>query len=75
MPLLAHVRAFPHVTGVVSPYSTPGALQVSSNSKTAFATVNYNEPANKLPNATRSLSLPPSPLSTCRASRSPRVVR
>jgi RND superfamily putative drug exporter len=52
IPLLAHVRAYPHVTAVVSPFSTRGAVQVSSNGKTAFATVNYNEPANKLPTAT-----------------------
>ena len=51
-PLLARVSAFPHVAGVVSPYSARGALQVSADRMTAFATVNYNEPANKLPNAT-----------------------
>jgi RND superfamily putative drug exporter len=51
-PLFARVSGFPHVTGVVSPYSAPGALQVSPNRMTAFATVNYNEPANKLANAT-----------------------
>jgi len=51
-PLLTRVSAFPHVTGVVSPYSARGAVQVSANRMTAFATVNYDEPANKLANAT-----------------------
>jgi len=51
-PLLARVSAFPHVTGVVSPYNARGAVQVSVNRMTAFATVNYDEPANKLANAT-----------------------
>jgi putative drug exporter of the RND superfamily len=51
-PLLTHVSALPHVTGVVSPYSTRGAIQVSKNRMTAFATVNFNKPANELPNNT-----------------------
>jgi len=51
-PLLARVSGYPHVTGVVSPYSSRGVVQVSANRMTAFATVNYDEPANKLPNAT-----------------------
>jgi RND superfamily putative drug exporter len=48
-PLLARVSKLPHVTGVVSPYSTQGAAQVSSSHTTGFATVNYDEPANQLP--------------------------
>ncbi|HEX2702691.1 MAG TPA: MMPL family transporter, partial [Solirubrobacteraceae bacterium] len=48
-PLLARVKSLPHVAAVVSPYSTAGAAQVSANHATAFATVNYNEPANQLP--------------------------
>jgi putative drug exporter of the RND superfamily len=52
MPLLARVSALPHVAGVVSPYSTPGAVQVSRNRMTAFATINYDQPANALANST-----------------------
>ena len=51
-PLLARVGALPHVAGVVSPYSPRGAVQVSGNRMTAFATVNYDQPANVLANAT-----------------------
>src|SRR5471032_2763934 len=51
-PLLAKVAKLPHVSGVISPYSSQGAVQVSRNRMTAFATVNYDEPANKLANST-----------------------
>ncbi|MGA2928607.1 MAG: MMPL family transporter, partial [Solirubrobacteraceae bacterium] len=51
-PLLARVGGLPHVTGVISPYSPRGAVQVSANRMTAFATVNYDQPANVLANAT-----------------------
>ncbi len=51
-PLLARVQALPHVAGVLSPYSPRGAVQVSANRMTAFATVNYDQPANALANAT-----------------------
>jgi RND superfamily putative drug exporter len=51
-PLLARVSAFPHVAGVVSPYSPSGAVQVSPNRMTAFATINYDKPANQLVNDT-----------------------
>jgi RND superfamily putative drug exporter len=51
-PLLARVSALPHVAGVVSPYSPQGAAQVSRNGATAFATVNYDAPANQLPTHT-----------------------
>jgi RND superfamily putative drug exporter len=51
-PLLARVGALPHVAGVVSPYSSSGTVQVSPNQMTAFATVNYDQPANVLANAT-----------------------
>jgi RND superfamily putative drug exporter len=47
-PLLARGSALPHVTGVVSPYSARGAVQVSRDRSTAFATVNYDKPANEL---------------------------
>jgi putative drug exporter of the RND superfamily len=51
-PLLARVGALPHVAGVISPYSSAGAVQVSPNRMTAFATINYDQPANVLTNAT-----------------------
>ena len=51
-PLLTRVAAFPHVAGVVSPYSSRGAVQVSPDRMTAFATVNYDKPANALANDT-----------------------
>jgi RND superfamily putative drug exporter len=51
-PLLGRVGALPHVAGVISPYSSGGAVQVSSDRMTAFATVNYDQPANVLANAT-----------------------
>jgi putative drug exporter of the RND superfamily len=51
-PLLAKVSTFTHVSGVISPYSSQGAVQVSRNRMTAFATVNYDQPANKLANST-----------------------
>jgi putative drug exporter of the RND superfamily len=51
-PLLAKVSAMPHVVGVISPYSTRGAVQVSPDRRTAFATINYNEPASQMGTAT-----------------------
>ena len=51
LPLLGRVSALPHVAGVVSPYTARGAVQVSANRMTAFATVNYDQPANVLANA------------------------
>jgi RND superfamily putative drug exporter len=50
--LLARVGALPHVAGVVSPYGPGGAVQVSANRMTAFATVNYDQPANVLATGT-----------------------
>jgi RND superfamily putative drug exporter len=52
VPLLAHVGTLPHVAGIVSPYSRRGAVQVSPDRRTAFATVNYDQPANVLANST-----------------------
>jgi RND superfamily putative drug exporter len=49
-PLLARVRALSDVAGVVSPYSSRGAVQVSPDRMAAFATVNYDKPANVLAN-------------------------
>jgi putative drug exporter of the RND superfamily len=48
-PVLARVAKLPHVAGVVSPYSRAGAVEVSKDRKTAFATINYNKRANLLP--------------------------
>ncbi len=50
--LVARVSTFPHVAGIVSPYGPRGAVQVSRNRMTAFATVNYDKRANLLPNDT-----------------------
>ena len=50
-PLLARVSKFPHVAGVVSPYAPQGVVQVSSDHKTAFATISYDKRANLLPNS------------------------
>ena len=50
--LLTQVNTLPHVAGIISPYSARGAVQVSRDRKTAFATVNYDKRANLLPNAT-----------------------
>jgi RND superfamily putative drug exporter len=50
--LVARVATFPHVAGIVSPYGPRGAVQVSRDRTTAFATVNYDKRANLLPNDT-----------------------
>jgi putative drug exporter of the RND superfamily len=47
-PLLERVSRLPHVAGVVSPYGPRGAVQVSADRTTAFATVNYDKAANLL---------------------------
>ena len=51
-PLLAKVAADPHVVSVLSPYGPQGALQVSKDGHTAFATINYSKRANLLPDNT-----------------------
>jgi RND superfamily putative drug exporter len=51
-PFLGRVSSLPHVAGVVSPYSSRGALQVSHDRRTAFATIDYDKRANLLPNNT-----------------------
>jgi putative drug exporter of the RND superfamily len=51
-PLLVRVRHMPHVVAVISPYSPAGAVQISRDRQTAFATVNYAKRANLLPNNT-----------------------
>ena len=47
--LLIRVRALPHVAVVVSPYSSPGAAQISPNRMTAFAAITYDKAATLLP--------------------------
>ncbi len=49
VPLLERVSRLQHVAGVVSPYGPAGAVQISSDRMTAFATVNYDKRANLLP--------------------------
>jgi RND superfamily putative drug exporter len=48
-PVLARVRTFQHVSKVVSPYAANGAVQVSRDRMTAFATIDYDRNANVLP--------------------------
>ena len=45
---LGRVAALPHVTGVISPFA-PGQHAISSDGTIAFATVNFNQQAEKLP--------------------------
>ncbi len=49
-PMLARVSTFPHVSKVISPYAANGAVQVSRDRMTAFATIDYDQNANVLPN-------------------------
>ena len=51
-PLLARVSRMPHVVSVVSPYGPAGAVEISKDGRTAFATINYSARANLLPNST-----------------------
>lgn len=44
---LARVAALPHVTAVISPFA-PGQHAISSDGTIAFATVNFNQQAEKL---------------------------
>ena len=50
--LLSKVEQMPHVASVISPFSEQGAVEVSKDGKTAFATINYDKRANLLPNQT-----------------------
>ncbi|MDQ6807011.1 MAG: MMPL family transporter [Actinomycetota bacterium] len=50
--VLTHVKHDPHVVHVFGPYDAGGAVEVSKNRTTAFATINYDKRANNLPNAT-----------------------
>jgi putative drug exporter of the RND superfamily len=51
-PLLVSVSKMPHVVSVESPYGPAGAIEVSHDGHTAFATVNYDKRANALPDKT-----------------------
>src|ERR1700722_11897160 len=52
-PLLAKVSRAPHVVSVISPYEgAAGALEVSKDRRTAFATVNYDKRAYQLADKT-----------------------
>src|SRR5262249_843493 len=48
--LLDQVENDPHALAARSAVSPEGAVQVSRDGKTAFATINYNKPANLVPN-------------------------
>jgi RND superfamily putative drug exporter len=50
-PVLAQIARLPHVSGVVSPYSSAGARAVSRDGQIAFATVSFDQRANSLPKA------------------------
>jgi len=50
-PILATVARLPHVSGVLSPFTSAGAREVSSDGSTAFATVSFDERADVLPKA------------------------
>ena len=49
---VARVQTFPHVVDVISPYGSGGAVEISKDGRTAFATINYDKRSNLLPNAT-----------------------
>ncbi len=50
--LLEQVRKDPHVINVLSPFGAASAVAISRDRATAFATINYDKPANLLPNDT-----------------------
>jgi putative drug exporter of the RND superfamily len=50
--LFAQVAEVPGVTGVVSPYGAPGAGQIARNGDIAYATVQFDRVASKIPDAT-----------------------
>jgi RND superfamily putative drug exporter len=45
---IAKVSSRPHVTGIVSPYSTAGAAQISHDGKVAYAEVDFDQTFDKL---------------------------
>src|SRR5580704_13779882 len=52
LPAIAKLSSFPHVAHVTSPYGPQGAVEISRDRRTAFATINYTKRANLLPNDT-----------------------
>jgi RND superfamily putative drug exporter len=52
VPAIAKLAGFPHVAHVTSPYDPLGAVEISHDRRTAFATINYTKRANLLPNDT-----------------------
>jgi RND superfamily putative drug exporter len=66
VPMLAQVARLPHVTGVVSPFTTAGAKAISRDGRTAFATVNFDDHADALP-----VSAINQVIATAKAARSP----
>jgi RND superfamily putative drug exporter len=50
--LFTRVSAMPHVVGVLTPYKPRGAVQISRDRRTAFATISYDKRANLLPDTT-----------------------
>ena len=48
-PALKQIATLPHVTAVVSPYTTAGAKQISRSGDVAFATVTFDENGGALP--------------------------
>jgi RND superfamily putative drug exporter len=55
--LLRRVALAPHVVGVISPYTPRGAVQISPDRRTAFATINFSKRASELPNSTGTVLL------------------
>jgi RND superfamily putative drug exporter len=47
--MLAKVRKLPHITALVSPYSSAGAYQISRDRTIAFATIEFDDLANGIP--------------------------
>ena len=49
--MLGRVSHLPYVSSVTSPYSPPGAKQISASKQIAFATVNFSKDSNQIPAA------------------------
>ena len=60
-----HVARLPHVRSVTSPFSAEGAGQVSKDGKVAFATVDFNEQSQDLPQAAVTRVMGTAPESGC----------
>jgi len=61
--MLGRVSQLRYVSGVTSPYTPPGAKQISASKRVAFATVNFSKDANNIPaaEATRLVKLARAP--------------